>query len=83
MLKFGLKQPTEPKTIIKTDILSIFESILRTLSQDLKYEKKFGELKALLSNLTSVYWSTYKPAKNTLKKHGISKHMCSNKDIDY
>ena len=26
ILKFGLKQPIEPKTLIKTDILSTFES---------------------------------------------------------
>ena len=47
ILKFGLKQPIEPKTLIKTDILSTFESIHRTLSRDLKYENQSGELKQL------------------------------------
>ena len=81
ILKFGLKQPIEPKTLIKMDILSTFESIHRTSSRDLKYEKQSGELKAPLSNLANVYWSTYKPTKNTLKKHGILKHLHTNKDI--
>ena len=81
ILKFGLKQPIEPKTLIKTDILTTFESIHRTLSRDLKYENHSGELKASLSNLTNVYWSTYKPTKNTLKKHGILKRLRTNKHI--
>ena len=66
---------------MKADILSIFESIHRTLSRDLKYENQSGELKASLSNLANVYWSTYKPTKNTLKKHGILKRLCTNKDV--
>ena len=47
----------------------------------LKYENQSGELKALLSNLANVYWLTYKPTKNALKKHGILKRLCSNKDM--
>ena len=58
ILKFGLKQPIEPKTLIKTDIFSTFESIHRILSRDLKYENQSGELKASLSNLANVYWLT-------------------------
>ena len=76
-----MKQPIEPKTLIKTDILSTFESIHRTLSRDLKYQNQSGELKASLSNLANVYLSTYKPTKNTLKKHGILKRLRKNKDI--
>ena len=81
VLKFGLKQPIKPKTLIKTNILSTFESIHRTLSRDLKYENRSGELKSSLSNLANVYWSTYKPTKNTLKKDGILKYLRSNMDI--
>ena len=81
ILKFGLKQPIEPKTLIKTNILSTFESIHRILSRDLKYENQSGELKASLSNLANNYWSTYKPTKNTLKKHRILKRLRLNKDI--
>ena len=80
ILKFGLKQPLEPKTLIKTSILSTFESIHRTLSRDLKYENQSGELNASLLDLANVYWLTYKPTKNTLKKHGILKRLRSNKD---
>ena len=76
-----MKQPIEPKTLIKTNILSTFESIHRILSRDLKYENQSGELKASLSNLANNYWSTYKPTKNTLKKYGILKRLRLNKDI--
>ena len=31
--------------------------------------------------MANVYWSTYKPTKNTLKKHGILKRLRTNKDI--
>ena len=31
--------------------------------------------------MANVYWSTYKPTKTTLKKHGILKCLCTNKDI--
>ena len=31
--------------------------------------------------MAKVYWSTYKPTKNTLKKHGILKRLRTNKDI--
>ena len=76
-----MKQRIESKTLIKTNILSTFESINRTLSRDLKYENQSGELKALLSNFRNAYWSTYKLSKNTLKKHGILKRLLSNEDI--
>ena len=42
VLKFGLKQSIEPKRLIKTNILSTFESIHQTLSRDLKYENQSG-----------------------------------------
>ena len=71
ILKFGLKQSIEFKTPIKTDILSIFESIHQTLSRDLKYESKSGELKASLSNLVNIYWLNYKTTKNILRKYNF------------
>ena len=81
ILKFSLKQPIEPKTLIKTDTLSNFESIHGTLLRGLKYENQGGELKASLANLANVCWLTYKLTKNTLKKHRILKFLRSNKDI--
>ena len=50
ILKFGLKQPTEHKTLLST-----FETIHQTLSRELKYENQSCELKAPLSNLANVY----------------------------
>ena len=46
----------------------------------LKIGKLICELK-VSSNLAKVYLSTYKPTKNTLRKHEILKRLCANKDI--
>ena len=62
-------------------ILTTFEQINRSLSCDLKDEKKYGELKATISNLANAYWSSYKPTQNTLRKHGILKKLRTRKDI--
>ena len=61
IFKFDLKQPIEPKALIKTNILSTFEYI--HLIQRLKNKNQSGKLKALLSSLANVYWSTCKPTK--------------------
>ena len=45
-----------------------------------KDERKSGELKATSSNLANVYWSSYKPTQNTLRKHGILKKLRTRKD---
>ena len=67
-MKYGIKHPIEPKHLLKTDILATFEQIHRSFSGDLKDERKSGELKAIISNLANVYWSSYKTTQNTLKK---------------
>ena len=77
----GLKHPTEPKHLLKTDILATFEQIHHSLSRDLKDERKSGELKATISNLANMYWSSYKPTQNTLRKHGILKKLRTRKSI--
>ena len=56
IFKYGLKHPIEPKHLLKTDILAIFEQIHRSLSRDLNGERKSGELKATISNIANVYW---------------------------
>ena len=71
MLKFRLKQPIESKSLIKTDILSNFESIHQTLSRDLNYENQSSKLKASLLNQANICWSTFEPTNNTLKEHRI------------
>ena len=81
ILKYGSKHPIEPKHLLKTDILATFEQIHRPLSRDLKDERNPGELKAMISNLANVYWSSYKPTQNTLRKHGILKKLRTRKDI--
>ena len=66
---------------MKTDILATFEQIHRSLSRHLKDDKKSGQLKATISNLANVYWSSYKSTQNTLRKHGILKKLRTIKDI--
>ena len=61
--------------------MATFEQIHRSLSRHLKDERKSGELKATISNLTNMYWSSYKPTQNTLRKHGILKKLRTRKDI--
>ena len=81
ILKYGLNHPIEPKFLSKTDTLTSFDLIHRSLSSDLKDESKSGELKATISNLANVYVSSYKPTKMALKKHGILKKLKLNHDI--
>ena len=80
-MKYGLKHPIEPKHLLKTNILATFEQIHRSLSRDLKDERKSAELKAATSNLAKVYWSLYKPTQNALRKYGILKKLRTRKDI--
>ena len=61
--------------------MATFEQIHRSLSRDLKDERKSGELKATMSNLANVYWSLYKPTQNALRKYGILKKLRTTKDI--
>ena len=58
-----------------------FEQIHRSLLRDLKEERKSGDLKATTSDLSKIYWSSYKPTQNTLRKIGILKKLRTRKDI--
>ena len=75
ILKYGLKQPTEPKNLLKTDILATFGQIAPSLLCNLKDKRKSSELKATISNLANIYWSSYKPTQNTLRKYRILKNQ--------
>ena len=81
ILKYGLKHSIEPLHINKTDVLTTFDFIHRSMSKDLKHEKDAGEVKAKMSYLANNYVNTYKPSKNTLRKHKIIEILRSNKDI--
>ena len=56
-MKVWLKTSHRTKTL-KTDILATFEQIHHSLLHDLKDERKSGELKATISNLANMYWSS-------------------------
>ena len=81
ILKYGLKHSIEPLHINKTDMLTTFDFIHRSMSKDLKHEKDAGEVKAKMSYLANNYANTYKSSKNTLRKHKIIKMLRKNKDI--
>ena len=48
---------------------------------DIKKISDEGKLRSEISHLANNYISSYKPNKNTLKKHGILKRLKNNKDI--
>ena len=48
------------------------------MSKDLKPEKDAGKVKAKMSYLANNYVNTYKPSKNTLRKHKIIKKLTNN-----
>ena len=79
-MKYDLKHPIEPKHLLKTHILATFEQIHRSLSRELKDDRKSGQLKAIISNLGNFYWSSYKPTQNTLRKHRILKKLRTRKN---
>ena len=62
----------------KTDVLTTFEFILKTMT---KHEKQSGELKAKLLNLANTYVNNYRPSKYAMKKHRILKRLCKNNNI--
>ena len=41
VLKYGLKHPIHPLHVNKTDALTTFEFILKTMTKDLKHEKQW------------------------------------------
>ena len=71
----------EPFYINKTDVLTTFDFIHRSMSKNLKYEKDAGEVKAKMSCLANNYVNAYKPSKNTLCTYKIIKTLRNNKDI--
>ena len=75
ILKDRLKHSIKPLYINKTDVLTTFDFIHRSMSKDLKCEKNAGEVKAKMSYLANNYVNAYKPSKNTLRKHKIFKNL--------
>ena len=75
-----MKHSVEPIHIDKTDIFPTFDFIHQSMSKDLKHEKDAGKVKAKMSYLANSYVNTYKPSKNTLRKHKIIKKLTNNKD---
>ena len=76
-----MNHSVEPLHITKTDVLTTFDFIHRSMSKDLKHEKDAVEVKAKMSYLANNYVNTHKPSKNTLHKHKIIKKLRNNKDI--
>ena len=66
ILKDGLKHSIEPLYISKTDVLTTFDFIHRSMNKDLKHEKDGGAVKAKMSYLANNYVNAYKSSKNAL-----------------
>ena len=81
VLKYGLKHSIETLHKNKTNGLTTFDFIHRSMSKDLKHEKDSGEVKAKMSYLANNYVNAYKPSKNILCKHKILRKLRNNKDI--
>ena len=81
VLKYGLKHLIHPLHVNKTDVLTTFYFLLRTMTKDLKNEKQSGELKGKLTNLANTYVNNYKSSKYAMKKHGIFKRLRQNNNI--
>ena len=64
----------------KTDVLTYFDFILRTINKNLKM-KTSGQLKAKLSNLANSDINNYRPSKHAIKKYGILKRLRKNNNI--
>ena len=67
--------------INKTEILSTFDFIHRTISKDLKDKKDTGGVKAKISYLAFTYVNSYEPTKNSLRKHKIFKKLRNSNNI--
>ena len=81
LLQNGLSFGLQPKSLSKTDIFTTFEMISRFATSKLKKEDMTGELKSELSHLANTYYNSYKPSRDSLKKHGTLKKLKNNKDI--
>ena len=67
VLKLGLNDGIPPIKLRKSDIFYNFELISRFMTKNLKEEKDNKRLRAELSHIANVYYSSYKPTKNALK----------------
>ena len=81
LLKFGLSHAIPPLKLNRTDIFMTFDMINRFLRDELVENGNVNAMKADLSHLANSYYSSYKPTKNTLKKHGILKRLKNNRNI--
>ena len=62
ILKYGLKNSIAPLHLNKTDVLTTFDVIYRSMSEDVKREKDAEELKAKMPYLAKNYVTAYNPS---------------------
>ena len=81
-LKFGLTHSICPPLINKTNTFTCYELISQRIVRNLKDSKDTGKLVTELSHQAHTYvYLHITPAVAELKKHGILKNLCKNKDI--
>ena len=62
ILKYVLKNSIAPLHLNKTDVLTTFDVIYRSMSEDVKREKDAEELKAKMPYLAKNYVTAYNPS---------------------
>jgi len=70
-LNYGIPLPY----IAKSNVFTTFEMIHRFTVTELKSEDLKADLKTDISYLAHQYYSSYKPTRNSLKKHSIMKQL--------
>ena len=75
LLKNGLAFGIPPARISKSEIFTTFEMINCFATTELKSDEYTGQLKAEISHLANSYYSSYKPTKDVLRKHGILRRL--------
>ena len=81
ILKYGLSHGLPPPFVSKTDVFMKFEMIHKFCTAEVKSDEFKPGLKAAISHLANTYVSSYRPSRNSLKKHGILKRLKMNQDI--
>ena len=81
IVKYGLGNSIPPKKLNSTDEFVNSDLIHRYLTEKLKSKNDQSSFRSDLSHLANSYYSNYKPARATSKKHKTFMKFRNNKDI--
>ena len=81
ILTNGLDYSIPPCKLNKTNIFYSDELICRSMLSNVVANKNDAKVRSELSHLVHLYYSNYKPSRNTIDKHKILKKLKGNEDI--